>query len=414
MRIVSNHWLRGLLLIAVYLLGLFGIMGSVGSGSGSGSESSGSGFECDLEVKSIDPTTDSSGDIYVIAVVYTRSDDETTVARLNSNGSTDLGFESFTPSDSRVIKTLALANDGSGDIYVGGTSFITRFNSDGTQDADFSAGISDTLTISTTLDGSGDIYVGREFNSLVRLNSDGSVDPGFTIAPGFNYAVVEVEPAMDGSGDIYVAGYRSFDTNLVRLNSDGSIDTDFVSSIKPNAYEGIDNILAMATDGTGDIFVQTTTYLRDIARLNSDGSGDAGFSIGSGFENFGSTSIAPAADGTGAIYVGGDFHLYNGDFNRDFVRLNSDGSKDFNFITGSGFADPRPRFFGPAASSVISIARATDGTTDVFVGGNFTDYNGSTLNGLTRLNDNGALEKSFAVRLAYRGKICSNKTLIDW
>ena len=100
-------------------------------------------------------------------------------------------------------------------------------------------------------------------NRILRLNSDGTRDTGFNIGTGFNLVVNAITPATDGSGDVYVVG-------------------DFTS------YKG-------------------TTGLNRILRLNSDGTRDTGFNIGTGF-NLAVNNIAPANDGSGDVYVGGDFH----------------------------------------------------------------------------------------------------------
>lgn len=389
-------------------------------GGGGGSESD---RKCDLEVESIFTAQDGSGDIYVLTHVSMDLYDEKIVARLNSTGSTDSGFEVFERTD-QVLTTIAPAEDGTGDIYVGTESgLIVRLNSDGKADVGFSEvgfseGISvygEVLAISPASDGTGDIYVGGSFSAkLVRLNSDASVDPGFVLDAGFNENAVVIEPAMDGSGDIYVAGYQGFFIpSFMRLNSDGSIDTSFVpAAIPSHGSVPRGSVLAFAQDGSNDIFV-TTGFPSGIVRLNSDGTVDFGFSTGTGFQNFGLVTIASATDGTGAVFAGGDFHLYNGDFNQDIARLNNDGSKDFNFITGSGFQDPRPPTpgFSGFPTEVTFIAPAADGTTDVFVGGDFTNYNGTTLNGLARLNDDGSLDSNFSVRLYFRGSVCSNNSL---
>jgi hypothetical protein len=62
-------------------------------------------------------------------------------------------------------------------------------------------------------------------------------------------------------------------------------------------------------------------------RLNADGTPDAGFIVGAGFDSH-VEPIAPATDGSGDIYVGGDFSVYDGIQVDRAVALNSDGSLD--------------------------------------------------------------------------------------
>lgn len=418
MQLIRTKWIRVLLLASFYLLGSLGIIATGSSGGGGDND-----FECDIFVKSISPVNDGSNDIYIVAQVYTASDDQTVLARLNSDGTSDKNFINYSAGYRQPI-VFAASSDGSGDVYVNvGENNVWRLNGNGTQDTGFAAvGIgSNILAIATANDGSGDVFIGGSFSSkLVRLNDDGSVDSGFTIDAGFDDNVAEIEAAIDGSGDLYVASYQGFIVpHLVRFNSDGSRDLNFTPSAVPtvtDSYQG--NTIAVATDGSGDIFVSyfsVIDFSQTIGRLNDDGSPDADFSTGSGFSLRDVYTVAPATDGTRAIYAGGDFLRYNGDSNSDIVRIKSDGSKDFNFITGAGFSDPRPPTpgFSGFPSGVYYIAPATDGTSDIFVGGNFTDYNGSKLNGMVRLNDDGTIDNSFSIRLDYGGSTCSIETLFE-
>jgi uncharacterized delta-60 repeat protein len=80
--------------------------------------------------------------------------------------------------------------------------------------------------------------------------------------------------------------------------------------------------------------------------------------------------------------LGGDFTTYNGDTHNRIVRILADGSVDNSFHTGSGLN---------ATPSAVAI----QADNKILLGGNFTDYNGATVNGLIRLNDDGSLDSSF-------------------
>ena len=159
-------------------------------------------------------------------------------------------------------------------------------------------------------------------------------DNSFNIGSGMDSAVWSIAPATDGSGDVYVGGlFTSVNdiasNRLVRMNSDGTVDTssnigsarDYVSSIVP------------ATDGSDDVYVggkfATVNGLASnfVARINSDGTVDTGFNIGSGMDST-VWSIAPATDGSGDVYVGGDFTTVNTIASNRVVRMNSDGTVD--------------------------------------------------------------------------------------
>jgi hypothetical protein len=69
-----------------------------------------------------------------------------------------------------------------------------------------------------------------------------------------NGRVWAMAPATDGSGDLYVGGrftaYNSKGINrIVRLNTDGTVDAGFAVG---TGFNGTVNTLAPATDGSGD------------------------------------------------------------------------------------------------------------------------------------------------------------------
>ena len=89
-----------------------------------------------------------------------------------------------------------------------------------------------------------------------------------------------------------------------------------------------------------------------------------------------------ATDGSGDIYVGGPFTSYNGITINRIARLNSDGSLDTGFTpTGTGLN-----------SSVQSLALATDGSGDIYVGGDFLSYAEQIYNFIVRLKTTGAID----------------------
>ncbi|MEY3470703.1 MAG: hypothetical protein RLZZ223_53, partial [Candidatus Parcubacteria bacterium] len=120
--------------------------------------------------------------------------------------------------------------------------------------------------------------------------------------------------------------------------------------------------LALQSDGKilvgGDFTSYQGVGANYIIRLNSDGSRDTSFNLGTGF-NDSIASLALQSDGK--ILVGGWFSNYNGDTVNRIVRLNSNGSIDSSFNIGTGFN-----------GSVYSLALQSDGK--ILVGGYFTSY----------------------------------------
>ena len=122
---------------------------------------------------------------------------------------------------------------------------------------------------------------------------------------------------------------------MIRLNSDGSKDTSF------NIGDGFDYIVetvVIQSDGKvlvgGDFETFTGTTQNRLIRLNSDGSKDTSFNIGSGFNTV-VYSVAVQSDGK--VLVGGSFSTYQGVTSLRSILLNSDGSISnniFDFDTG--------------------------------------------------------------------------------
>jgi uncharacterized delta-60 repeat protein len=90
------------------------------------------------------------------------------------------------------------------------------------------------------------------------------------------------------------------------------------------------------------------------------------------------------------ILVGGLFYSYNDVSNNNIVRLNSDGSLDESFNTGTGFNNGSGS--GPFSLPVSGITLQHD---KIIVTGNFTAYNDVSCNNIARLNADGSLDLSF-------------------
>jgi uncharacterized delta-60 repeat protein len=98
----------------------------------------------------------------------------------------------------------------------------------------------------------------------------------------------------------------------------------------------------------------------------------------------GSAVNAVATQSDKKIIVGGSFTTWNGTTVNRIVRLNSDGTRDTAFTTNVGTA---------AQQVVTSIAIQSDGK--IVVGGQFTTWNGTTVNRIVRLNSDGTRDTTF-------------------
>jgi len=121
----------------------------------------------------------------------------------------------------------------------------------------------------------------------------------------------------------------------------------------------------------------TSGVIAHIARFNADGSEDTTFVKGSGFNGTVNTLLRQT---DGKIIVGGDFTSYNGTTCGRITRLNSNGTIDSGFNNALGIG---------ANSTVKAIAMEQSGC--ILVGGAFTTFSGSTVQGLVRLSSTGAM-----------------------
>lgn len=263
----------------------------------------------------------------------------------------------------------------------------------GTHDGNFNVGTganNRVLTSAMQLDGMmvvGGVftnYGGTSRGRVARIKRDGSLDAMFNAAPGANNQVNTL--AVTSDGKVYIGGaftrYNGVVRNrIARLNADGSLDVSFAPG---TGFNGGVNAIAVQTDGkvivAGDFNIFNGTSRLRVARLNSNGTLDNTFNVGTG-ANFLVTSAAVQVDGK--VLIGGYFNSYNGTTKVAIARLNSDGSMDTGFNTGGA---------GPN-SAVAAITLQADGK--ILIGGFFTNYNGVSRKRIARLNANGTLDTGF-------------------
>jgi hypothetical protein len=235
-------------------------------------------------------------------------------------------------------------------------------------------------------------------NGLIRLNTDGSVDETFDImynpdCYGGGFYGDPLTLALQPDGKILAGGrFTYFDRDgncdpanyIIRLNSDGSRDNTF------NIGNGFDNYvekIKLLSDGSmfvgGDFYGYNGTDATGIIKLNSTGGIDPSFSIGTDSVSFDGIVYSIEVDSNGKILVGGNFSTYSGVSALSIIRLNSDGTIDNTFNSGTGFD-----------GIVNSIVVEPEGT--ILVGGGFTTYNNVTgVGNLVRLNADGTINTRF-------------------
>ncbi|MBK9175137.1 MAG: hypothetical protein IPM46_02135 [Flavobacteriales bacterium] len=227
-------------------------------------------------------------------------------------------------------------------------------------------------------------YNGTAINRVARLNLDGSLDAGFTPGTAANNQVNSV--ALASTGGIVIGGtFSSYDgtglSRIARLNADGTVDatftpgTGFNGTVTQVAVQPDDKVIAV-----GDFTSFNGTGRNRVARLNTDGTLDTGFDPGTG-ANFLVTSCALQADGK--VLIGGYFNDYNGATVVAVARLNSNGTLDTGYNLGGAGMN----------NAVSQITLQSDGK--ALVGGLFTSYNATGRNRILRLNTDGTLDSGF-------------------
>jgi len=262
----------------------------------------------------------------------------------------------------------------------------------GTLDFTFNPGIGFNNTVyATKIQNDGKILIGGNFtsfngtarNRIARLNSDGSIDVTFNPGTGANAVIWSIDIQSDGK--LIIGGdFTSFNGTarnyIARLNSDGSLDASFNPGTGANSEVWT---TVIQSDGKIIIGGEFTTYngstANHIARLNSNGSLDATFNSGSGASSF---VYASTIQSDGKIIIGGGFTTYNGTARNYIARINSDGTLDATFNPGTG-----------TNTSIRTLAVQSDGK--IMIGGEFTTYNGTARNRIARSNSDGSLDVTF-------------------
>jgi uncharacterized delta-60 repeat protein len=238
-------------------------------------------------------------------------------------------------------------------------------------------------------------YSGVSSNRIIRLNTNGSIDNTFVIGTGFNNAIETI--SLQSDGKILVGGFFTSysgvsSSGIIRLNTNGSVDNSFVIG---TGFNSIVFAITLQSDGkilVGGFFTSYSGVARNyIIRLNTDGSVDTSFVIGTGFNN---EVSALELQSDGKILVGGYFTSYSGVSRNNIIRLNSDGSIDTSFVIGTGFN-----------STVDAIVLQSDGK--ILVGGPFTSYSGVSRNYIIRLNTDGSIDTSFSIDTGFNDRLWS-------
>ena len=201
------------------------------------------------------------------------------LVRLNADGSVDTTFNaggSGVATNGYGDPVQAIVVLSSGQILIGGgfdsyddtpEGGVARLNADGSLDTSFQVGQgADYAVTALGVQANGQILAGGGFNNfdganiashLVRLNTDGSLDTGYSPStPGFFISGIDTL-LVQGDGTVIIAGFffnqgglvNSEGTGLLRLNADGTLDTSFDGS------NGVGEGVALALQPDGNLLV---------------------------------------------------------------------------------------------------------------------------------------------------------------
>lgn len=312
---------------------------------------------------------------------------ESRFVRLNADGSIDetFAFANY----ASAYRGFRIGPDNS--IYFPVFSSVYRLTPDGADDNSFVASASNNASIYTvTVQFDGKVLVAGSFTgfngvpakSLVRLNSDGSLDNSFSVGNNINGGVYQI--LERSTGNILIGGqfqqFGSEFTSLVELNPDGTL-------FKKIASVSINNIESICEDPSqkitiGGEFKNVNGYeVYGTCRFNADYSFDQLFQPVITYNNPNLLSVA--VDDNMHATLAGDFKQLLGRFENGVVvrgtlfKFDETGQPDHNFAPNFPFAN------------VLGHSIQSDGKN--LVSGAFGNNVWETL----RLNDDGSVDNTF-------------------
>lgn len=352
---------------------------------------------------------DGSGNIYVTGSSYgLGSIHEYTTIKYNSNG-----VQQWVARYHRGIAT-AIAIDDSGNVYVTGVSvsdFVTiKYNADGVQQWArryiSNAGGASAIAI----DDSGNVYVigsnyggpGSNDNyATVKYSTEGvQLWVTIYISPGWDLGR---DITVDDFGNVYVTGFSNYDYATVKYNSNG-LQQWVARYIGPgNSGDGAN---AIAIDEVGNIYVTGSTYVgsgtgSDYATIKYNTEGVQQWAARyAGPTNLNDKAVSLAIDGLGNSYVTGYSPGIGTDRDYATIKYNTEGVQQW--VT---------RYNGPGNSMDMAYSIATDVAGNSYVTGYSSSWNGITGQDYTTIKYNSNGIQQFVAR--YNGPVNSSDYAFD-
>jgi len=235
---------------------------------------------------------------------------------------------------------------------------ISRFNADGTSDTNFVAGYGKASTQLPVPDIPHIYAIAQQFDGKIII--------------GGHFTVLDTPP--------FFTSTDPFPWNsLARLNSDGTLDSSFgfrgFANLRPSYSFPAISAIGGQTDGK--IIVGGAEQL---FRLKADGTPDPSFSTTTVSFSFGQYIRSIALQRNGQVLIGGAFtcRVGNSTVTTGLARLNPDGSLDTSFAVL------------PDTAGVYAISTQPDG--QILIGGAFSQVGGVPRNGIARINGNAGMQ----------------------
>jgi len=389
------------------------------------------------------------------------------IIRLNPDGTKDLGFSSLGFNAAAKSMALQpdgkIVVSGDFTSYNGiACGKLVRLNADASLDTTFNAGTGGLASVilaqpdgKTVVVGDFTTFNGITARGIIRLNANGTKDSTFAITGGFNTQVLVNCGVLQPDGKMLFGGtFTTFNNaaakRLVRVNANGSIDTTFATAngfpeggpydivVQPdhkilvvgnqlltfNGVAGSKNIWRFNADGTLDNSLNAGTGFNNLVRaaalkpdgkialagwfnlfndtsvasvveINADGSRNPGFNVISKAFNLDAAKTIIQSDGK--IVVQGGFNSYNGIPSRNFIRLNPDGSHDNTFHSSANSAP-----FVGTNQFVNDFKVLPDDK--MILAGSFTNFNGTTVDKICKLNSDGTIDTSFFTAIGFQNE----------
>ena len=249
-------------------------------------------------------------------------------------------------------------------------------------------------------------------NCIARLLPNGNIDTTF-VSDFESYSDAIMDMTIQADGKIVIVGalYPLGTTNLpgnahpvLRLNTDGTIDQSFLATMTSSgSFSSVEYLSSGKLIVSGSFNDVNGTAYHNIARLNTNGSLDFSFAMGTGPN---STIFDVKEENTGKLLVAGSFTQFNGSIYSGFVRLDADGNID-------------PTFQSPASNLFYTtdfrhIALQSSGK---YILSGMVQTTPSELQSVMRFNLDGTLDASFTpnsdiYELAQRCEVQSDDKII--